>query len=116
MSEAGQQTKDVMVIGSEEMTLGFRLAGVKNFAVVAEGDRRAFEAELSKALDTERYCTIIVNQAFLQDIGQRLSKRMSDSIIPVVVGVPDKTGFGSRDDSLRRMIRKTLGVEIREGA
>lgn len=112
MAVSGQYD-GIAAIGSEAMTLGFRLAGVRDFAVVEEEEAARFEPELLKMLDKGGYSIIIANQRLLAGVSQKTAKRIQDSMTPIVVGVPDKGGVGIRDESLKVMIKKSLGVELR---
>ena len=110
-AQAGR--REVAVIGDYPMTLGFRLAGVKEYSVVEEGDQRRFEAELARMLSSERISVIIAEQDMLANVGEHLRKRLQAELTPIVVGIPDKRGQGETGDAMRQMLKRSLGIEVK---
>jgi V/A-type H+/Na+-transporting ATPase subunit F len=105
--------QDVAVIGDASMTLGFRLAGVRDYSVVGWQDQTRFDAELSRMLSDGKYSVVIVGQRHLAKISPAISKKIMETLLPIVVAIPDKEGGGQTSDPLRQMLKRTLGVEMR---
>jgi V/A-type H+/Na+-transporting ATPase subunit F len=105
--------QDVAVIGDASLTLGFRLAGVREYSVVDGKDQTKFDAELSRMLDSDKYSVLIVGQRQLTKISPSISKKIMETLLPIVVGVPDKEGGGQTSDPMRQMLKRTLGVEMK---
>jgi vacuolar-type H+-ATPase subunit F/Vma7 len=105
--------QDVAVIGDAPMTLGFRLAGVRDCSIVDGKDQSGFDIELSRMLDVDRYSVLIVKQKQLSKINPVLSKKLENKLLPIVVGIPDKEGGGETSDPLRLMLKRTLGIDMK---
>jgi len=101
----------VAVLGDESMTLGFRLAGVKEYSQVRRGDHMRFESELERMLGSNRYSVLIVDEEQLSNVSPALKKRIINQMFPLVIGVPDSNGGGQSSDPLREWLTRTLGIE-----
>jgi vacuolar-type H+-ATPase subunit F/Vma7 len=105
--------KDVAVLGDESMTLGFRLAGVGEYAVVDEADQAGYDLALSHMMESDKLAVIIAAQPQLSRISPAISKRMMGQQLPIVIGVPCRAGCADLADPIRQMLKRTLGIEPR---
>ncbi|MFH0862868.1 MAG: V-type ATP synthase subunit F [Candidatus Altiarchaeota archaeon] len=108
--------REVAVIGDYPMTLGFRLAGVKEHSVIGQGDQRRFDEELGRLMSKDSISVIIAAQGRLEKVSPSLSRRLAAGLIPIVVGIPDKNGRGEGGDTLRRMLKRSLGIEVKHNS
>jgi vacuolar-type H+-ATPase subunit F/Vma7 len=107
--------QEVAIIGDGSMVMGFRLAGVKDYSVVGPLDQGRFDSELSRMLGMANYSVIIVGERHLSRINPALSRRLLGQLLPVVIAIPDKEGPNSMDDPLKRLLKRSLGIDMGSG-
>lgn len=103
----------MMVVTDNETADGFRLAGVDVRGVAPEED---CQAVLSEMLNDDSIGVMAVNQAFLNDIDERLRLRMERSNRPVVVLIPvgrEQLGGAEKREYVARLIRRAVGFDIK---
>ena len=96
---------EIAVVGSDDFTLGFRLAGVEKIHNTENNDEMA---KILKELLTGKDVGIVVvdSEDFIQ-LPERLRQQLSDSISPTVLGIGTQ-----EDNTLRESIRKAIGVDL----
>ncbi len=94
---------EIAVIGSDEFTLGFRLAGVKTVFVA---DQTNYQEKMQEAMSDANVGILAVNADDLQYLPNNYRIRIMDSIQPVVVPV------GGDQSDLREKVRKVIGVDL----
>ena len=107
--ETSEAADKIIVIGDSATVTGFKLAGVSE-TYVAEG--KDAEKRLAELLDRENAGIIIVTERILAGLDWRLKKRIEAIAKPVVVGIPDKTGFSREAGRLNELIKRALGFEL----
>ncbi|MCB9362847.1 hypothetical protein H6504_05410 [Candidatus Woesearchaeota archaeon] len=95
--------KEIAIIGDAQFALGFRLAGV----------RKVFETEdaekvLEELLEDTAVGLVIISEKAKDSLSYKMQMKMEKIISPVTV-VVGRTGS---DDDLRRMIKKSIGVDM----
>jgi len=105
----------IIVIGDEATTLGFRLTGVHKHVLIGDGDQKAFDEAVESALDSSIYSVIIADQGMLLGVGAKLSRRLQDTVVPLVVGIPNKRGAADGEQSLDELMKRVLGIELKVG-
>ena len=97
------------VIGDENVTTGFRLAGIK----------RTFSGKKAKALlpellKDESIGVLVVTEKFAKENQRSIAEhRASHSIVPIIVEIPDVGGpMEGKRDPLQELIRRAIGAEI----
>ena len=94
---------EIAVIGSDEFTLGFRLAGVKTVFIA---DQTNYQEKMQEAMADANVGILAVNAEDLQYLPNNYRIRVLDSIQPVVVPV------GGDQSDLREKVRKVIGVDL----
>ena len=94
---------EIAVIGSDDFTLGFRLAGVRTVFVA---DLTNYQEKMQEAMADANVGILAVNAEDLQYLPNNYRIRVLDSIQPVVVPV------GGDQSDLREKVRKVIGVDL----
>ncbi len=94
---------DIAVIGSDEFTLGFRLAGVRRVFIA---DQTNYQEKMQEAISDANVGILAVNAEDLQYLPANFKTKVMDSIQPVVVPV------GGDQSDLREKVKKVIGVDL----
>ncbi len=94
---------DIAVIGSDEFTLGFRLAGVKRVFIA---DQTNYQEKMQEAISDANVGVLAVNADDLQYLPANYKTKVLDLIQPVVVPV------GGDQSDLREKVKKVIGVDL----
>ena len=94
---------EIGVIGSDEFTLGFRLAGVRRVFVA---DKSNYQEKMQEAIADANIGILAVNAEDLQYLPANMKMKVLDSIQPVVVPV------GGDQSDLREKVKKVIGVDL----
>jgi V/A-type H+/Na+-transporting ATPase subunit F len=92
------------VLGRNEFIVGFQLAGIKDIMEVS-GNPLDDILELRKRKDVG---IVIVDEHVLESIDHDRRIEIEDSVDPVFIPVSAK----AEQDSLRRLIKKSIGVDL----
>jgi V/A-type H+-transporting ATPase subunit F len=96
--------RDIGVLGSEDFTLGFQLAGIRR-AIVARGSALAEKAD-EVLRDPQGIGILVVSAREVESLPPTLRRKLSDSIDPVVVQLGGSTG------DLREKVKRAIGVDL----
>lgn len=103
----------IAVVGNTQMSVGFKLAGIAE--AYSESGARA-EQRMRELIQRDDVGMIITTSSVLRAIRDRkLSERIEDSAMPMVVEVPDYREEG-QPDTLRRLIMRAIGIDISKNA
>jgi len=91
---------NIAVIGEDEFTLGFRLAGVRAVQFKTESD-------IDAVLRDEHLGIIITSKKTFDSLNDNRKDDVMKSIKPVVVVVSDEP-----QEELRKMIIRSIGVDL----
>lgn len=94
---------DIAVIGSDEFTLGFRLAGLRT-VFIANPDN--YQEKMQEAISDANVGILAVNAEDLQYLNANFRNKVLESIQPVVVPV------GGDQSDLREKVKKVIGVDL----
>jgi vacuolar-type H+-ATPase subunit F/Vma7 len=105
------ETQDkTVVIGEEDLTLGFRLAGVSEWYTMLGEDAAKKLGELLKREDVG---IIIASSEIRKALDWRLENLVEASSKPIVVFVPGKHGGGEESEmSLQELTRRSIGINL----
>ena len=99
----------IAVIADSPTCTGFRLAGVENtFALGGAGA----EAKISELLGDESFGIIVVSERTVEGCDWRLKKKVEQTAKPIVVTIPDMGGPIEQEESLAKLIKRALGVDL----
>ena len=94
---------DIAVIGSDEFTLGFRLAGIRRVFVA---NSENYQEKILEALSQSTIGILAVDAKDLDNLSYQVRNRVLDSIQPVVVPV------GGDESDLREKVKRVIGVDL----
>jgi vacuolar-type H+-ATPase subunit F/Vma7 len=106
---AHETTEKIAVIADSPTCTGFRLAGVDNTFPLSGADA---EGKLSELLGDEKFGIIVVPERLLEGCDWRLKKRIEATAKPIVVAIPDALGPIEQEESLAKLIKRALGVDL----
>jgi len=99
----------IAVIADSATCTGFRLAGVESTFALS-GDEA--EAKIGELLGDESYGIIVVSERMVENCDWRLKKRIEATAKPIVVAIPDSAGPIEQEESLAKLIKRALGVDL----
>lgn len=107
----------IAVVGDRDTVTGFALAGV-TYSHIHRAKEETL-AKLEEFLASSEIGLILITHRTADDLGPELNQMLQDKkLLPLVLRIPDKTGYAPKADELREIIRRTVGAEIiikREG-
>ena len=96
---------ELAVVGSQEFTLGFQLAGISNTFNPETEDEMS--SQLKSLLNSKDVGIIVIDSAIMSSLTERLRNQLSASVTPTVLGIGTE-----EDTTLRDTIRKAIGVDL----
>ena len=96
---------ELAVVGSQEFTLGFQLAGISNIFNPATDDEMS--SQLKSLLNSKEVGIIVIDSSIMTTLPERLRDQLSASVTPTVLGIGTE-----EDTTLRDTIRKAIGVDL----
>ena len=96
---------ELAVVGSQEFTLGFQLAGISNIFNPETDDEMS--SQLKSLLNSKEVGIIVIDSSIMTTLPERLRDQLSASVTPTVLGIGTE-----EDTTLRDTIRKALGVDL----
>lgn len=94
----------VSVVGSNEFVVGFQLAGIKD--IVEIGDKPY--NDLKNLKNQKEMGIVIVEEKVIDALEPHQRVEIEASVEPVFIPVSTK----SEQDSLKRLIKKSIGVDL----
>lgn len=95
---------NVAVLGPNEFTVGFQLAGIKEIVEVSDNPIKDIE-ELKKRKEIG---IVVVDEKIMESLQEHEREEIEDSVDPVFIPLSTKV----EQDSLKRLIKKSIGVEL----
>lgn len=92
------------VLGNNEFVVGFQLAGIKDVVEVA-GD---YYNELKTMKNRKEIGVVVVDEKIMEGLEQHQRMDIESSVQPVFIPVSTK----AEQDSLKRLIKKSIGVDL----
>jgi V/A-type H+/Na+-transporting ATPase subunit F len=101
----------IAVMADPDTVTGFMLGGIKDGFPVSDMDQAG---EKLKKLSKE-YSIIITTEKIGDNFRETIDKMSSESALPMIIEIPDKTGSVERgSDPIRELIKRVIGVEMVE--
>lgn len=101
----------ISAIGDLETTTGLALAGVTYTYVHKKKDETL--AKFKEFLASDEIGLILITHLIAEELGFEFRQAMREKrVFPLVLRIPDKTGYTPKVDELREVIRRTVGAEI----
>ena len=94
---------ELAVIGREDFCLGFSLAGIRN---IFETENPA-EA-ISRVMEDHEIGVVVIDESLTDKLDEFEKAKIEDSVRPVFMTLSLK----EENDALKKMIKKSIGVEL----
>ena len=108
---------EVAVIGDQETAVGFALAGATHAHVHTSRDETL--TKLNEFLGSEKVGLVLITHRVAEELGPDFRRAIwAKGLLPLVLRIPDRTGYVPKVDELAEIIRRTVGAEVvlrREG-
>lgn len=104
-------SQEIAVVGSPDFTTGFRLAGVRKFANVADDDKDdQLDDAVREMLEDDEVGIIVMYDEDLGHLSRAVRNDVETSVEPVLVTLGGGTGSGN----LREQIKRAIGIDLME--
>ena len=104
-------SQEIGVIGSADFTTGFRLAGVRRFANVADDEKDdELDDAVREMLEDDDVGIIVMHDEDLGHLSRAVRNDVETSVEPVLVTLGGGTGSGN----LREQIKRAIGIDLME--
>ena len=94
----------IAVVGSNEFVVGFRLAGVRDVFEVTSN----YFNELKNFKNKKEIGVVVVDEKIMENLEPHQRLDIEASVEPVFISVSTKV----EQDSLKRLIKKSIGVDL----
>ncbi|UPM42086.1 V-type ATP synthase subunit F [Halocatena salina] len=102
-------SQEIGVIGSQEFTTGFRLAGVRRFETVPEEQKsEGLDDAVETMVNDEDIGIIVMHDEDLSYLSRQLRTEVETSVDPVLVTL----GGGAGSGGLREQIKRAIGIDL----
>ncbi|MDE1846951.1 MAG: V-type ATP synthase subunit F [Candidatus Micrarchaeota archaeon] len=110
-SRVGNKDFKMAVVGSRLLTTGSRLAGIKVVYEVTEPQE--VEKAMHELMQKEDIGIIVITENLLKKIRDRkLLNAIDNSLLPLIIDIPDYNEPERETDTLRRLILRAVGIDI----
>ena len=111
-SRQAAQTGKIAVVGEKELVLGYRLLGVEDATAASKEDAQKTVLEY---FNSGKYGLIIVGNDARKGLSAATREKLESSIVPLVVFMPS-TGSAVAEESLSKLAKRVLGVDLKVGS
>jgi|TARA_Y100000310_G_scaffold69566_1_gene65100 vacuolar-type H+-ATPase subunit F/Vma7 len=94
------------VLGSTEFIVGFELAGIKDTIEVSDNPIN----DINKFKEKKEHGVVVIEEKIMENLDKHERIDVEDSIDPVFIPVSTNV----EQDSLKRLIKKSIGVDLWE--
>ena len=92
------------VLGSTEFIVGFQLAGIKDTIEVSDNPIN----DINKFKEKKEHGVVVIEENIMENLDKHEKIDVEDSVDPVFIPVSTK----AEQDSLKRLIKKSIGVDL----
>ena len=107
------QSGKIAVVGDRELVLGYRILGVEDAFITTKEDA---QKTLMDLFNSDGYGLIVAGDEVKKALSSAAREKLDSSIIPLVVFMPPTGAAGPQEESLSKLARRVLGVDIRGSA
>lgn len=94
----------IAVVGSNEFVVGFQLAGIRDIVEVNDN----YFNELKDMKNKKEIGIVVVDEKIIENLESHQRMEIESSVEPVFIPVSAK----AEQDSLKRLIKKSIGVDL----
>ena len=112
---SGRQTAQsgrIAVVGERELVLGYRLLGVEDAFITGREDSQKVLLDL---FNSNNYGLIVAGNDVRKALSSAARDKLESSIIPLVVFMPPLDSAAPAEESLSKLARRVLGVDLKVG-
>lgn len=92
------------VLGSNEFVVGFQLAGIKDTIEVSDNPLQ----DINNLKNNKEIGIVVIDENIMEGLDKHQKIEVEDSVDPVFIPVSTKV----EQDSLKRLIKKSIGVDL----
>ena len=92
------------VLGSNEFVVGFQLAGIKEIIEVSDDPLQ----DINNLKNNKEVGIVVIEEKIMEDLEKHERIEVEDSVDPVFIPISTKV----EQDSLKRLIKKSIGVDL----
>ena len=92
------------VLGSNEFVVGFQLAGIKNTIEISDNPIQ----DINNLKENKEIGIVVIDEKIMESLDKHQRLEVEDSVYPVFIPVSTKV----EQDSLKRLIKKSIGVDL----
>jgi vacuolar-type H+-ATPase subunit F/Vma7 len=101
----------IAVVGDLDTVVGMGLAGATQTHVHSRRDETL--TKLEEFMTNPEIGLILITHPVAEEMGAEFRRLMREKgLMPLVLRIPDKSGYIPKVDELREIIRRTVGAEI----
>lgn len=102
----------VSVIGDRDTVTGFALTGIKDLYAVSDNEEA--KSALAELMQNPEIGVIIITERFSQTLQTDIRRwREEKPLYPLIVEIQDKKGKIEREDPIRLLIKRAVGLDIK---
>ena len=95
---------NVAVLGGSEFIVGFQLAGIKETIEVSQEPVK----DIMELKNRNDIGIVVVDEKIMESLDQHQKEEIEDSVEPVFIPLSTKV----EQESLKRLIKKSIGIEL----
>jgi len=107
------QSGKIAVVGDRELVLGYRLLGVEDAFIATKAESQKVLMDL---FNSNGYGLIIAGDEVRKALSTAAREKLESSIIPLVVFMPPIDSAAPQEESLSKLARRVLGVDLKVSA
>lgn len=113
MTEAHQIQYTVAVVGSDLLSQGMALTGIKRVYTPSTPDE--VERDVASLLSMQNIGIVVMSRSLARMVrDRRLAHAIENSLLPIFVLLPSYGEAGGEEDALRKLILRAIGIDIAE--
>lgn len=102
----------VAVIADKDTALGFALTGIKD--LYAAENREEAKSALAEVMQNPEIGVVIITERYAHSLREDIGRwREEKPLYPLLVEVSDKKGKMIREDPIRLLIKRAVGLDIK---
>ena len=102
----------VSVIGDRDTVTGFALTGIKDLYAVK--DREEAKSALAEVMQNPDIGVVIITERYAFSLSADIRRwREEKPLYPLIVEIQDKKGRIEREDPIRLLIKRAVGLDIK---
>ena len=104
-------SQEIALLGSPEFTTGFRLAGVRKYIEVPDGQKQEqLDEAVEELLTDEEVGILVMHENDLEYLSPGIRQSLETSVEPVLVTLGGSAG----SSGLRSQIKRAIGIDLME--